>query len=355
MNIDRKRSRRKRASLPPHCLGLAIAILPIAGCSSPPTGSLGEAQPRPPTLDVDSMTRDRGAACPEADARPATELQVASGAASLWVRSVGGRRGGATLLAINGGPGWSHDYISLVERLASDDVRVVTYDQRGTGRSTHPADDSFAMSDYVADVEAIRVALGAPALHLMGHSFGGLVAQFYVAAYPAQVASLTLLDSMPPTGEAALDGVNRLDAHIGAMIADGALPNPLPTPVGDDCSDQMRALFPAYLANPKFPMPASFLATTCSVSTDDLTTEGLDAGWDLTAALAAFTGPVHVVFGADDPFGTQWRDATASAFTGTTPVVSTIPQAGHYTWYENETDTAVSLLEFFASSATIRF
>jgi pimeloyl-ACP methyl ester carboxylesterase len=355
MNIDIKQNNRKRASLPSHCPCLAIAILSLAGCSSHPVASLGEAPSTQQTLDVDSVKCESGARCQESEALPASEFQVASGAASLWVRTVGGSSGCATLLAINGGPGWSHDYISLVERLATANVRVVTYDQRGTGRSTHPADNSFAMSDYVADVEAIRAALGVPALHLMGHSFGGLVAQFYVAAYPSQVSSLTLLDSIPPTGEAALAGVDRMNGHVAAMIANGILPNPIPAPVDDDCSDEMRALFPAYLANPKFPTPASFLATTCSVSTGELTTGGLEAGWDLTAALAAFKGPVHVVFGAEDAFGTQWRDATASAFTGTTPLVSTIPQAGHYTWYENEPDTAVRLLEFFVRSATVRF
>lgn len=335
---------------------LGLGALLLAGCMS--AGSADETSSSPAEKTDVPAAAGLGIAHDTAyanEALQAHEFQVASGAASLWVRSVGGSRGGVTILAINGGPGWSHDYVELVERLAGAHVRVVTYDQRGTGRSTHPADDSYAMSDYVADVQAIRTALGVPALHLMGHSFGGLVAQFYLAAYPTQVASLTLFDSMPPTGEAALAGINRLNSHIGAMIANGTLSSPLPGPVGDDCSAQTRALFPAYLADPTFPPPASFLATTCSASTNALTAQGLGGGWDLTAALAAFKGPVHIVFGAEDPFGTGWRDATAAAFTGTTPLVSTIPNAGHYTWYENEPDTVVPLVEFLVSSAIVRF
>jgi proline iminopeptidase len=341
-------------STPTILFGLGVLLL--AGCMS--GGNADEAltarteRASAPSAAGGSVPRDTAYMN---EAPRAREFQVASGSASLWVRTVGGSRGGVTLLAINGGPGWSHDYVELVERLAGPHVRVVTYDQRGTGRSTHPVDNSYAMTDYVADVEAIRSALGVPALHMLGHSFGGLVAQFYLAAYPSQVASLTLFDSMPPTGEAALAGINRLNAHIGALIANGTLPSPIPAPVGDDCGAQTRALFPAYLADPKFPPPASFLATTCSASTNGLTAQGLGGGWDLTAALAAFKGPVHIVFGAEDPFGTEWRDATASAFTSTTPLVSTIPNAGHYTWYENETDTVVSLLEFLASSAVVRF
>jgi len=43
---------------------------------------------------------------------------------------------GNTLIAIHGGPGLSSHYMLNLERLAGPELAVVTYDQRGVGRST---------------------------------------------------------------------------------------------------------------------------------------------------------------------------------------------------------------------------
>ena len=52
--------------------------------------------------------------------------------------------------------------------------------------------------DQIEDLEAIRVALGADKIELMGHSWGGYLAMVYASRYPQHVAHLMLCDSASP-------------------------------------------------------------------------------------------------------------------------------------------------------------
>jgi len=71
------------------------------------------------------------------------EIKVQAGDVTLHVRIVGNPKTGNVLVAVNGGPGQSSHYMASLEHLASKDFAVVTYDQRGTGRSTSPSDDDY--------------------------------------------------------------------------------------------------------------------------------------------------------------------------------------------------------------------
>jgi len=79
------------------------------------------------------------------------------------------------LLAVNMGPGLSSHTMASLEQLAGESFAVVTYDQRGTSRSSEPS-GGYELLKYVADLEAVRQAVGAERVHLFGHCWGGLVA-----------------------------------------------------------------------------------------------------------------------------------------------------------------------------------
>lgn len=103
------------------------------------------------------------------------------------------------LLVLSGGPGSDCRYMRV--RGALDELArtrsVVFFDQRGTAQSS----DSTGMETidlYVEDLEAIRKALGAPQVDLLGHSFGGYLAMAYTAKHPAQVRGLVFVDSSTP-------------------------------------------------------------------------------------------------------------------------------------------------------------
>jgi len=105
------------------------------------------------------------------------------------------------LVLLNGGPGFDHSYLHHTP--VWDDLslkhRIVFFDQRGTGRSTTrvPA-DKITIAQMVADLEALRVKLGASKISLLGHSFGGYYAMAYATQHPDRVAKLILVDSGSP-------------------------------------------------------------------------------------------------------------------------------------------------------------
>ena len=118
-----------------------------------------------------------------------------------------GKQGSALpIIAINGGPGLSHSYMvqnDLWDRIAKNRL-VIFYDQRSIGASkpakpgTSQAAISQTMDAQVADVDAVRQALGLNKVAVLGDSYGGLVAMAYAAAHPEHVAKLILSDSPGP-------------------------------------------------------------------------------------------------------------------------------------------------------------
>lgn len=116
----------------------------------------------------------------------------------VWYRIVGGGAAheNIPLLTLHGGPGIPHDYITDMEALASDNRRVIFYDQLGCGRSDQPDDPSlWTIERSVAEIDTVRRALSLETIHLWGQSFGGLFALEYALGQPQGLASLILASS----------------------------------------------------------------------------------------------------------------------------------------------------------------
>ena len=116
----------------------------------------------------------------------------------VWYRIVGG--GGTheqlPLLILHGGPGAPHDYLENLEALASDTRRVVFYDQLGCGRSDHPDDPALCyVARFADELETVRRALGLDRVHILGQSWGGMLAQEYALRQPQGLVSLILANT----------------------------------------------------------------------------------------------------------------------------------------------------------------
>jgi proline iminopeptidase len=108
---------------------------------------------------------------------------------------------GDPIVIIPGGPGLDADYIvGLAEMVAGQGHRVILVEPRGTGASRRALGDGsqLTVAGSVADVEAVRRAASADHITILGHSFGGGVAQAYAAGHPDHVAHLVLMDSVGP-------------------------------------------------------------------------------------------------------------------------------------------------------------
>jgi proline iminopeptidase len=114
----------------------------------------------------------------------------------LFFRSVGRPRRG-TVLTLHGGPGATHDYLLPLADLAAREYRVVFYDQLGCGRSeVPPGPEWFTVEHYRDEVEGVRRALGLGRVHLLGSSWGGLLALAYAARFSSRLRSLVTVGGL---------------------------------------------------------------------------------------------------------------------------------------------------------------
>ncbi len=115
-----------------------------------------------------------------------------------WYRVVGADTSDRLpLVCLHGGPGSTHHYFEPLEQLAADGRRVVLYDQLGCGGSSRPEDDGiWSLELFLEELDALRAALGLERIHLLGTSWGGMLALEHVLARPGGVAGLVLSSTL---------------------------------------------------------------------------------------------------------------------------------------------------------------
>jgi proline-specific peptidase len=121
------------------------------------------------------------------------ELSLAHG--RVHVEVAGDDGGGAPVLVLHGGPGAGCEYLTPLDALAQG-RQVIRYDQLGCGRSERPDDPSLWTPQRFADeVDEVRSALRLERIHLLGQSWGGMLAIEYLLRNPRAVASAVLSDT----------------------------------------------------------------------------------------------------------------------------------------------------------------
>ena len=98
---------------------------------------------------------------------------------------------GPRLRSIGGSGGDLRTHLSDETRLLDRHFTVLAYDQRGLGRTTKP-DVPYTMADYADDAAGLLDAVGWASAHVVGLSFGGMVAQHLAIRHPARVERMVL-------------------------------------------------------------------------------------------------------------------------------------------------------------------
>lgn len=116
-----------------------------------------------------------------------------------WYKIVGAQEdpGKLPLLLLHGGPGACHDYLWSLAAMAETGRRVIFYDQLGCGLShigvSKP--ELWTVELYCEEIDAVRAALGLDRIHLLGQSWGGMLAMEYLIRQPRGIASATIASS----------------------------------------------------------------------------------------------------------------------------------------------------------------
>lgn len=202
---------------------------------------------------------------------------------------------------------------------------------------------AYTLALYDTDLEAVRAATGAARVHLIGHSWGGLLALRFAIARPGELASLVLADGIPPTSKTFEAGETRFAGRVEQLSADGVIGKPAADAPGS-CVEQIRAILPVYFADPRAPYADDIGAMTCAAGINEATLGQID-DFDLRPELAQLHVPALAIVGEVDPFGTEWARETAAAIPGAKLLV--VPKAGYFPWVEQGEAFFAALDELF--------
>lgn len=245
-------------------------------------------------------------------------------------------------LLIPGYTGSKEDFLSVLQPLAAAGRQVVAIDMRGqheTPGPDHP--DAYDIAALAADVALIADQLD-DGVHLLGHSFGGLVAREILLAQAAQVSSLTLMSS----GPGGLTGPRA--AVLKAMLAELAVPG------HGSLQDQVKRIWYAHMEPEAVadgvPGPiVDFLRTRMLASSPTgllSMGESLLGCPDRTQALASLgVAPLLVVYGEDDDAWDPAIQEDMALLLGAERVC--IPGAAHSPAVEAPETTASTLTRFW--------
>lgn len=188
-----------------HRIALRLAVLAsgvlAVGLARSVTGSRApQAGPGPTVLDSVVELHDSVLAVPDVDPISRrlglTARRVVAGDVTLHVIDTGRA---TPVVLVNGGPGNTLQSFLPSFLRATEFARVIFYDQRGTGLSEWKRPPGgYSTAQAVADLEALRRALGIDRWVVLGHSYGGLIAQWYALRHPEATAGLVLVASSVP-------------------------------------------------------------------------------------------------------------------------------------------------------------
>lgn len=117
-----------------------------------------------------------------------------------YYRTVGERTDKAPLILLHGGPGSTHNYFEVLDRVAEEDGRMlVMYDQIGCGNSyVDGRPELWTVETWVNELIALRKHLGLDTCHLLGQSWGGMLLLTYICGYEHSGVKSGILSSTLP-------------------------------------------------------------------------------------------------------------------------------------------------------------
>lgn len=106
---------------------------------------------------------------------------------------------GPPLVLLHGGLGLDHTYFRPTFDQLADQATLIYYDHRGNGRSDRPADYEAEMTleQLVADTVGLLDHFGHDQAVVLGHSYGGFLAQLLAASNPERLRGLVLCNTAP--------------------------------------------------------------------------------------------------------------------------------------------------------------
>lgn len=277
----------------------------------------------------------------------------------VWYRIVGAEDSDKLpLLCLHGGPGAAHDYLEPLEALADTGRRVIFYDQLGCGNSDHPPDPSLWTVDlFLDEIGAVRDALGLKRLHLLGHSWGGMLAIEYALTRPESLASLILASapaSVPQYIEGARGFVNALPTETQQRLIKHEEAGTTDDP---EYQEAMNEFYRLHLCRVE-PWPECLMRTFEKFSQNpevyntmwgpsEFYATGLLKDWDRSGRVGEITAPTLITSGRYDEVTPESVEPVHRAIQGSTWVL--FEESSHMPHIEEAERYASTVADFLAT------
>jgi len=287
-----------------------------------------------------------------------TDFTLETPGALLAVRD--SRSAGPPLLLIHGGPGVPDSMQTTIAPMLPG-MRAISFDQRGVGGSAC-RNGAYDIAAYLGDIEAIRAYLGLSSWHVLGHSWGGLLAQAYAARHRDRVESLVLSSSSLGVGPDWTQ-TKRVSFRTGRRRAgmrrtlrlyffgSGLV---MPGPISRSAmSHVMTETWHNYFPDPRLaPDPdPGWLAGCSAVAMLRTDRAVLRENPALLESLRVFAAPTLVLYGEHDIFGSA-VDVVNRRFPAARQI--TLERSGHLHWLDNPAGYRDVLQHFFTETVGIR-
>lgn len=220
--------------------------------------------------------------------------------------------GKAPLVLLHGGPGSTHNYFEVLDDLTDLDGRtLVMYDQLGCGESyIEGHDELWTYRTWDEELIVLRGHLGLDRCHLLGQSWGGMLAIEYLVDYqPQGIRSVVLSSTLSSCALWGAEQHRRLryltddeQRAVAAAETSGTYDDPAFRAAEARfmelfCAGPIDENSPACLRRPKRSGRASYLATQ---GDNELSPTGIFRTWDYTDRLADITQPALIISGTQD-------------------------------------------------------
>ncbi len=248
-----------------------------------------------------------------------------------------------TLILLHGGPGYDHSSFKPIFSRLADIAQIVYYDHRGHGRSSRRPAAEWLLDTFADDVVRLCDALGIVKPIVLGQSFGGFVAQRYLARHPAHPAKVVLSSTSHHMGlERKLAMFGRLGGEPARAAAEAFWRAPSAAtwaPYNQHCRDLYNTT--------KAPNDDGRRRTVFNEEILFTSASGEQQTMNLLPGLARAQCPVLVMAGELDPV-TPLQDALdiAAAIPAPWGRLVTFANAGHGAW-RDEPDAAMAALREF--------
>jgi L-proline amide hydrolase len=226
-----------------------------------------------------------------------------------WYRVVGeGAPGRDPLVCLHGGPGSSHNYFRRLERLAEDGRELVMYDQLGCGESDRPEGMDWTLQVFLDELVELRTQLGLDRIHLLGTSWGGMLALEHALSGYGGLRSLVLSSTLASSEEWEVE-VGRLKRELPADVVAALDRHELAGTTDDPeykdamCAFEDRHFYRAGGQPPELERMAAERAPDVYEAmwgVNEWTVTGSLRGWDVRPRLDEIRVPTLVVRGRHD-------------------------------------------------------